>query len=60
MPFWLNLSEEMADVPEVENIKLEENNGSSTSAVDEEDFVDPWTVTSKSDTGVDYEKLISK
>ncbi|XP_065093994.1 tryptophan--tRNA ligase, cytoplasmic [Ochlerotatus camptorhynchus] len=50
----------MTDVPEVENIKLEENNGSSTSAADEEDFVDPWTVTSKSDTGVDYEKLIKR
>lgn len=25
-----------------------------------EDFVDPWNVTSTSDTGVDYEKLISR
>ena len=33
-----------------------------TSAADgeEEDIVDPWTVSSKSDKGVDYEKLISK
>ena len=26
----------------------------------EDDFVDPWTVTSKSDSGIDYDKLISK
>ena len=26
----------------------------------ESDFVDPWNVTSESDTGVDYDKLISK
>lgn len=25
-----------------------------------EDFVDPWNVTSSSDKGIDYEKLISK
>lgn len=28
--------------------------------LDQEDIVDPWTVTSKSDTGIDYDKLISK
>lgn len=27
---------------------------------DDEDFVDPWNVESKSDAGVDYDKLISK
>lgn len=26
----------------------------------EDDFVDPWNVTSKNDAGVDYDKLISK
>jgi len=26
----------------------------------EEDIVDPWNVVSKSQTGVDYDKLISK
>lgn len=26
----------------------------------DEDVVDPWTVTSKSDTGIDYDKLIVK
>lgn len=27
---------------------------------DDEDFVDPWTVTGKSETGIDYDKLIRK
>lgn len=27
---------------------------------DTEDFVDPWNVASKSETGVDYDKLISE
>lgn len=27
---------------------------------DHDDHVDPWSVASKSDTGVDYEKLIRK
>lgn len=27
---------------------------------DHDDFVDPWNVESKSDTGVDYDKLISE
>ena len=26
----------------------------------DEDFVDPWTVSTTSDKGIDYEKLISK
>lgn len=29
-------------------------------AEDDGDIVDPWNVTSKSDTGIDYDKLISK
>lgn len=28
--------------------------------VDQDDFVDPWNVESKSDAGVDYDKLISE
>ena len=28
--------------------------------VEEEDIVDPWTVSSKSDKGVDYDKLIGE
>ncbi|XP_075982869.1 tryptophanyl-tRNA synthetase isoform X1 [Anticarsia gemmatalis] len=27
---------------------------------DDDDFVDPWTVTGKSETGIDYDKLIKK
>lgn len=50
----------MAGVPDVENIKLDENNVGSTNPADEEDFVDPWTVTSKSAAGVNYEKLIER
>lgn len=26
----------------------------------EDDFVDPWNVASKSETGIDYDKLIRK
>lgn len=29
-------------------------------AGEDEDFVDPWNVVSKSATGVDYDKLISE
>lgn len=29
-------------------------------AGEEDDFVDPWTVASKSDKGIDYDKLIRK
>ena len=27
---------------------------------EQDDFVDPWNVASKSDTGIDYDKLISE
>ena len=30
----------------------------STAPNDEDDIVDPWNVASKSDTGINYEKLI--
>jgi hypothetical protein len=30
------------------------------SGTEEEDIVNPWNVVSKSQTGVDYDKLISK
>lgn len=29
-------------------------------AVEDDDYVDPWTVAGKSETGIDYDKLISK
>jgi hypothetical protein len=31
-----------------------------TEAGADDDVVDPWNVTSKSDTGIDYDKLISE
>lgn len=36
------------------------NNVISSNDVEDEDFVDPWNVVSKSDNGVDYDKLICK
>ncbi|XP_062536458.1 tryptophan--tRNA ligase, cytoplasmic [Armigeres subalbatus] len=45
----------MEAVPPIENINLDAGNGTA-----DDDFVDPWTVSSKSDTGVDYDKLIKR
>lgn len=50
------LSLTMEAVRQIENIKLEDGTGTA----DDDDFVDPWTVTSKSNTGVDYDKLIKR
>lgn len=50
----------MGDVPQIENINLEGNGCGVKDLVEEEDIVDPWTVTSKSDSGVDYDKLIKR
>ncbi|KXJ69566.1 tryptophan--tRNA ligase, cytoplasmic [Aedes albopictus] len=47
----------MEVAPQIENIKLED--GTNTTA-DDDDFVDPWTVSSKSNAGVDYDKLIKR
>lgn len=33
--------------------------GEPAKSKDDDDFVDPWNVESKSDAGVDYDKLIS-
>lgn len=40
----------------IENLSLE----SSKEVNDDDDVVDPWNVCSKSKTGIDYDKLISK
>lgn len=32
----------------------------TVNTTDEDDVVDPWTVTSKSEKGIDYDKLISE
>lgn len=54
-------SRAMGDVPEVKNLSLEDNNGVATKdGPVEDDVVDPWTVTSTSDSGVDYDKLIKR
>ncbi|XP_035891020.1 tryptophan--tRNA ligase, cytoplasmic [Anopheles stephensi] len=53
----------MSNVPDVEQLKLEENHNSGTEnapAPVDEDVVDPWTVTSTSDAGIDYDKLIKR
>ncbi|KXJ77081.1 hypothetical protein RP20_CCG008321 [Aedes albopictus] len=47
----------MEVAPQIEHIKLED--GTNTTA-DDDDFVDPWTVSSKSNAGVDYDKLIKR
>lgn len=53
------MSEEVA----VEALSLNEDRTPSTPASEakeiEDDFVDPWNVASKNETGVDYDKLIS-
>ena len=45
---------------EVLEQKMEQLNVQPESSEQEEDFVDPWNVTSNSDTGIDYDKLIRK
>ena len=45
---------------EVLEQNMEQLNVQQESTEPEEDFVDPWTVTSNSDTGIDYDKLIRK
>ena len=44
--------------PQIEDLKIE--NGPETTQEDGEDEVNPWTVTSSSAKGVDYDKLISE
>lgn len=40
--------------------KAKTGNDGDSKQVNEDDIVDPWTVTSKSDAGVDYDKLIKR
>ena len=53
-----NLEVEEAKL-KIDEMKLEGEN-QSNGVVEEEDEVNPWNVTSKSASGVDYDKLISK
>ncbi len=51
----------MSEVPEQElqeKLSLAENGAAGDEEA--EDTVDPWNVTSKSDKGIDYDKLIKK
>jgi hypothetical protein len=41
-------------------MELSERAAADGSADCEDDVVDPWNVVSKSQTGIDYDKLISK
>ena len=57
----------MAEVVEQElekKLSLEENGANASedvaAVVDDDDVVDPWNVESKSDKGIDYDKLIKK
>ena len=36
------------------------NEEGNKAELEDEDFVDPWSVSSKSETGIDYDKLIRK
>ena len=47
-----DVSEKMAETKLNEEVKKVET--------EDDDFVDPWSVSSKSDTGIDYDKLIRK
>jgi len=48
-------SEITEKMSEVAVLKTEENAGDG-----DDDVVDPWNVVSKSETGIDYDKLISE
>lgn len=60
------MSEEHVCVEGVDALTLTEDRTPSTPASeakeieDSDDFVDPWNVASKNDSGVDYDKLISE
>lgn len=60
------MSDENVCAEGVDALTLNEDRTPSTPASeakeieDSEDLVNPWNVESKSDTGVDYDKLISK
>ena len=50
----------MMSTPEAGMDKLDINEHPEHQDQDEEDTVDPWTVQSSSEKGIDYEKLVSK
>lgn len=50
---------ESLDAIHINNINSDPKTNSNNNIEDDCDQVDPWNVTSKSDTGIDYDKLIS-
>jgi tryptophanyl-tRNA synthetase len=44
---------------EIEHVDINNSNVNDEDGT-EEDVVNPWNVVSKSETGIDYDKLISK
>lgn len=44
----------MSEIENIVNVKVKESGDA------DEDFVDPWNVVSKSNTGIDYDKLIKR
>ena len=50
----------MSDSVEDKMDQLKVQEVSKTTEEVDDDFVDPWTVASKSDKGIDYDKLIRK
>jgi tryptophanyl-tRNA synthetase len=45
---------------ELKRLDVNNSNTNDKGGTEEEDVVNPWNVISKSETGIDYDKLISK
>jgi hypothetical protein len=45
---------------EIKCVNISNSNVNDEGGTEEEDIVNPWNVVSKSVTGIDYDKLISK
>lgn len=52
------MSSNEENTSKLNEVKLEDNVTSSASATVVEDIVNPWNVTSATNSGVDYDKLI--
>lgn len=47
-------------INKVEDLEIRGGQVNGAKEENDEDVVDPWNVVSKSQTGIDYDKLISK
>jgi hypothetical protein len=45
---------------EIKRVDINNSNINDKGGTEEDDIVNPWNVVSKSGTGIDYDKLISK